>query len=108
VTAWRVSTYQDMIAVIRARIEELDVTYSFVDDAAGLQDGYTAKLLTNPPMRRASPYTQFLIYQALGLVADVRVSDEQPAFMRVQLWKYRRRVKRPAAVAGDEQVAPQA
>jgi hypothetical protein len=62
-----VGDHGQLIAAFRQRIEQLDVSWETVEDIAGLQMGYLSKCLGTPPLKRASPFTIFLIASALGL-----------------------------------------
>jgi hypothetical protein len=50
-----VSHYHELINAVRDRIVELDITHETLDAVAGLQSGYTSKLLSNPPIRPFTP-----------------------------------------------------
>lgn len=74
--------YDQLIAAFRARRDELKVTHLTLDDIAGLQGGYTGKLLSDPPIRAFGRVSLGPILGALGL-AVVLVQDNA-ALRRVQ------------------------
>jgi len=43
-----VHDYDDLVAAIRARRDELQVTHMTIDDVSGIQPGYASKLLAHP------------------------------------------------------------
>lgn len=71
-----VRDYAELMDAIRARRDELDVTHRTIDDVAGLQDGYTSKLLAVPPIRRLGLQGMGTLLGALGL-ALVVVEDSE-------------------------------
>jgi hypothetical protein len=79
---------QEMLALIRARIDELGITYATLDAIAGLPDGYAGKLLADRPLRRAGPLALSLILGALGY--GVQLFEDEDALRKVR----RRFVKR--------------
>ena len=58
---------QELAAALRARAEELQLSRRELDRLAGLADGYAAKLLCDPPVRRMAPESLFLLAGALGV-----------------------------------------
>ena len=71
-----VADHNQLLAAIRRRVEELELSYEVVEHLAGLQSGYLAKIIGNPPIKRASPFTSFLILQALGLRVKLEKDPE--------------------------------
>jgi hypothetical protein len=59
-------TYDDLVQVIRARRDELDVPHEIIDDIAGLAAGHTSKLLTPRPMKLIGPVS-WNVFEALGM-----------------------------------------
>ena len=47
-----VRDYDDIVAIARARRAQLDISYETLDDVAGVQSGYSAKVLGPTPSRR--------------------------------------------------------
>ena len=80
--AWRqiatVHDYDGLIAAIRARSDELQITRETLDDASGLHGGYCGKLLSPIPIKTLGHVSLGPILGALGLalivVEDLRRS----------------------------------
>lgn len=68
--------YGELLTVLRARMTELNISNATLDATAGLQDGYSGKLLCDPPIKRGSWYMIFLVLQALGLQATISESPQ--------------------------------
>jgi hypothetical protein len=83
----------DLVAAIRARRDELNVSHELLDHLAGLQSGYTSKLLAPEPMKGLGPMSLPALLGALG-VALVLVEDSA-AIERVRdKWVPRKRPQR--------------
>src|SRR5258708_27330512 len=61
-----IRTYEDVLRVIRARRDELDVPHEIIDDIAGLAAGHTSKLLCPRPLKHLGPIS-WSIFEALWL-----------------------------------------
>jgi hypothetical protein len=59
--------YDDLHRILRERAEALNVSRNVLDDAAGLQNGYTSKILSPRPTKRLGALSMGLLLQALGL-----------------------------------------
>lgn len=59
--------YRDLINVFRAFFEEKQITRETLDGHCGLTDGYSSKLLTNPPLKHFGPTSLTLLLQQSGL-----------------------------------------
>src|SRR5206468_2426011 len=70
-----VRDYDELVAAVRARVAELNITHANVDDVSGVPGGYASKLLCNPPMRTMGRVSLGLMLGALGLKLLV-VEDE--------------------------------
>ena len=70
------TSYDELIAALRARADELKVTREGLDAVSGLQAGYSAKLLAPVPMRSLGKVSLGPMLQALGL-AVVLVEDPE-------------------------------
>jgi hypothetical protein len=80
----------ELIEALRNRARELQLTHETIDNVAGLQSGYTSKLLAPKPIKNLGPMSFESILGALG-VAVVVVTD-QAAVERVQgRWEKRKR-----------------
>ena len=86
-----VSHYGELINAIKGRVDEFGITYAVVDDLAGLQDNYFAKLVTTPPMKRMSIFTLFLVLQALGLKMTLNEDAEALERIKARLIKRKHR-----------------
>jgi hypothetical protein len=71
-----VRTYDDLHRLLRERAEALNVSRNVLDDAAGLQNGYTSKILSPRPTKRLGAVSMGLMLQALG-VKLLAVEDEE-------------------------------
>jgi hypothetical protein len=71
-----VSDYRDLASAIRARIIELNISLETAETLAGIAPGYLAKITSDPPQRRASPYTLLLVLQALSLRLTLTVDPQ--------------------------------
>src|SRR5436190_22753207 len=91
-----VGQYAELIRAIRNRMMQLEVTYETVEQIAGLQSGYLAKIISNPdadhPKKRLGPYTMFLILGALGMRAGLYEDPEAMALVKSRLIKRRYRL----------------
>jgi hypothetical protein len=89
--------YDELLAAIRARRDELQITHETIDDVSGLQPGYTSKLFAPRPIRHLHSVSLGLVLGALGL-AIVLVED-QIALARVsgRLVKRERPARKPRA-----------
>jgi hypothetical protein len=85
-----VREYADFLAALRTWIYELDTNYTCVNDLAGLQDGYLAKLLARSPSRNFGRTSLSNVLGALGLKLLLVVDAERLAKMRP---RYERRKK---------------
>jgi hypothetical protein len=77
-----VRDYDGLLAAIRARRDELKVAHLVIDDVAGLQTGYTSKLLSDPPIRNLGAMSLGPLLGTLGLALAI-VHDGE-ALRRVQ------------------------
>ncbi len=71
-----VRNYADLLAIARARMAALDVTFETLDDVSGVHRGYSAKLLGPNPSRGLGPISFCAIMGALGLQL-VAVEDRE-------------------------------
>jgi hypothetical protein len=69
-----VHDYDELVAAMRARANELNVSRATIDDVSGLQSGYAAKLLANPPIKSFGAVSLGPMLGALG-VSLVMVED---------------------------------
>lgn len=72
-----VRSLAELHAAVRARTEELGISRQVLDDLAGLQPGYSGKVLAPRPMRLMGRMSFGAILGALGLALIVIVDEEQ-------------------------------
>lgn len=65
--AIEIKSYDELIAVINRRVEELQLSLSSVDQLAGLQENYISKCLRKHPVKRLGAVSGFCTFGALGL-----------------------------------------
>lgn len=63
----KVRTYEDLHDAMRARAEALQISRVQLDEIAGTQPGYIAKLLAPKPIRKLGPMSLTAILGALAL-----------------------------------------
>jgi hypothetical protein len=85
-----VRTLPDIAQIFRDRIHTLGITYATVDAVAGLADGYTAKVLSNPPQKAMGGRAMVLIAGALGICFVPIVDHQQSARVHAR-WEKRKR-----------------
>jgi hypothetical protein len=88
-----IRSIDDLVAAIRARRDELNVSHELIDDLAGLQSGYTSKLLAPEPMKGLGPMSLPALLGALG-AALVLVEDSAQAERVRDRWTPRKRPPR--------------
>jgi hypothetical protein len=100
-----IRSYNDLVEAFRRRRDELDISYETLEQVAGLQPGYAAKLLVHPPMRRVGPLSLSLLLGGLGL--RLTVSEDPGALERVRRrLEPRRRTVEPTELVGEPQPEP--
>jgi hypothetical protein len=62
-----VREYDDLIVAIRARMDELEMTFDILDHRSGVQAGYSAKILGPTPSKCFGPVSLGCILGALGM-----------------------------------------
>ena len=71
-----IASYEDLLAVLRARADEIGATRLQVDAASGLPDGYAGKLLGPSKIRCLGEKSLGPVLGALGLKL-VAVADDE-------------------------------
>jgi hypothetical protein len=91
----RIEHSEALLAAIRRRVDELQITHEIIDHRSGFQSGYSSKLLSDPPQRRLGHFSLFVLLQTLGLDM-VLVENPQalenlknPMHKRRQAWMLR-------------------
>lgn len=77
-----VSDYAGLLAAVRARVVELNITHENLDAVSGIQSGYAGKLLCNPPIRNFGLVSLGLVLGGLGL--KLLVVEDEEALARVR------------------------
>jgi hypothetical protein len=85
---------QSLTNAIRRRVDELGITLDTLEVLSGITAGYASKCLSDPPMRRATPWTWFLMLQALGL--KVALIEDPAAVEKMRRRWLPRKAKKPA------------
>ncbi len=84
-----VREYSDLIAAIRARMDELELTFDILDHRSGVQVGYSAKILGPTPTKSFGPVSLGCILGALRMKL-IAIEDEDAAQSRHQKLERRR------------------
>ena len=87
-----VRDYDDLVAVIRARMIELDVTLATVDHVAGLPTNYASKLLGPNPRKGLGGMSFGAILGAIGIKLVAIEDTDALARVRHRLVKRRKRL----------------
>jgi hypothetical protein len=74
-------SYADLLAAVRERMAELQLSHLSVDELSGVQVGYSSKIIGPRPSRTFGPVS-FSIFGALALRVTVEVDEEQAERMR--------------------------
>lgn len=83
----------ELVDAIRARRDELNISHETIDNIAGLQSGYTSKLLGPIPLKGFSHMSLGAVLGALGI--GLVVIEDPEAKAKVQSrWQKRKRPQR--------------
>jgi hypothetical protein len=80
--ASEIFSYDDLLAVLRARMHELNITFDCLDHISGLQSNYSAKLLGARPVKTLGPVSLGAVLGSLALRITVSVDHEAEARLR--------------------------
>lgn len=80
-----VRSERELLAVFRARQDQLNITHETIDSAAGLADRYSAKLLGSTPIKHLGVRSLGALLGVLGLRLDVVEDREALARIKPQL-----------------------
>jgi hypothetical protein len=69
------SSYEDMLAVIRQRVQELSINGERFDEYAGLPKGYLSKLVGANPVRRLGMVSLAPVLTGLGLKGLLAIDE---------------------------------
>lgn len=86
-----IRTYDELIAALRGRAEELDVSRQTIDAIAKFPDGYAAKLLAPVPVKTLSRMSVGAILHALGVKLSLSEDHESLDRIEKHLAKRKRR-----------------
>lgn len=109
-----ITSREELLRVVRDRKDSLDLSHEALDFISGLNSGYSAKLLCDPPIRGFGEMSLKAVLDALALriALVVVVEDLDMAERMSSRWKPRKRqgVKRKAlrCVASTVQTVPTA
>jgi len=95
-----VRSYDELVAALSARRDELQITFLTLDDLSGIQVGYSAKLLSPGRVKKLGCMSLTSLLGALALKLIVVEDPEQLAKVRSRLTR-RRRPKRQAEAEPD-------
>jgi hypothetical protein len=92
-----VDDHNKLLAAIRRRIAELDVSYETVEYLSGIQSGYLSKITAEPPPKRVCPFTWFVVLRALGL--RVRLEEDSDLVEKLRPRWTKRKLTKKAKLA---------
>ncbi len=88
----------ELVQALRARRDALNISHETIDSIAGLQSGYTSKLLAPKPIKNLGPMSFGSLLGALGL-AVVVVEDTDQCERVSKHWEPRKRpMKLPVSI----------
>jgi hypothetical protein len=96
----------DLLAALRARRDELELTHERLDDISGLPSGYCGKLLAPVAIKNLGWLSFGLVLDSMGC-ALVLVEDAEKVRLVKNRWVKRERPIRNAAPARKEPQQPQ-
>jgi hypothetical protein len=85
-----IRSMDELVQALRTRRDELNISHETIDAIAGLQSGYTSKLLAPKPIKNLGPMSFGSLLGALGL-AVVVVPDPQAEARVEKHWTKRKR-----------------
>lgn len=88
----------ELLDAIRARRDELNISHETIDNIAGLQSGYTSKLLAPQPIKNLGPMSMGPLLGALG-VALMLIEDDEQIDRVSSRWQKRKRPQKIAALS---------
>jgi hypothetical protein len=92
-----ITSMPELLDAIRGRRDELNISHETIDDLAGLQSGYTSKILAPTPIKNLGPMSLGAILGALGIGLIV-VEDSLQRSKVESRWCQRKRAHRPGAL----------
>jgi hypothetical protein len=101
-----VSNYDELIAAIRRRIDELAISHATIEDLSGLSGGHVGKLLGASRVKTIGMQTLLLLFGALGVRMSIEEDREQIARMSDR-WERRSESRRHASGRVRAAVSPE-
>lgn len=80
-----IRSYADLHQLMRWRADALEITRARLDEIAGLQEGYSAKLLSPSPMKKLGDKTLGYVLPALAMKLVAVVDEEALARIKNRL-----------------------
>jgi hypothetical protein len=94
------TSYDEMVAAVRARVAELNVAGEALDEYAGLPRGYLSKLVGARPVRRISHVSMGPVLNGLGLKGQFVEDPVATALLKKRLPPRNNSFVRSVAVHG--------
>lgn len=93
--------YDGLHRAIRARVDELGFTREEIDDATGLQNGYTSKLLAPIPIKAFGRQSLGPMLEVLGLAIELMVIEHPRINKSPKSQPYKRHQREPVTLGGN-------
>lgn len=93
-----IRSMSELLDVIRARRDELNISHETIDNIAGLQAGYTSKMLAEKPIRGVGYMSLGAVLGSLGIGLAVVEDTEQRAKVETR-WQKRKRPQKLAPLS---------
>lgn len=77
----------EFVDAIRMRVLDLGISHGTLDAIAGWQNGYTGKLLADPPIRQVGLHTLFIMLESVGLSMHLQVDKEAVERLKTRMVK---------------------
>lgn len=94
-----IRSMEELLAALRARRDELQITHERLDDVAGWPSGYAGKLLAPEPIKNLGWMSLGLALDSLGIALVVVENPEQIRLVKGR-WVRRERPQNAAPPAG--------
>jgi hypothetical protein len=99
-----VTSREEIVAVLRERRDELNISHETIDAVAGWADGYASKIFAPTPMKNLGPTSLAAILGALalGIARVVLIEDPEQAARVSSRWTQRKRKTSPRCVVSSQ------
>jgi hypothetical protein len=94
-----IRSMEDLLAALRTRRDELQITHETIDDVAGWPSGYAGKLLALEPIKNLGWVSFGLALDSMG-VALVMIDNAEQRKLVEKRWVRRERPRNAAPAAG--------